>query len=49
MEMEIAERYNVIQLNYSALESEHEALHTKVEELSASAATDKVTLANLQQ
>lgn len=49
METEIADRYNVLRLNYSAVESEKEALRLKLEELSLSSAADKVRLAEVQK
>lgn len=49
MEMEVAERYNILRLNYSALEYELEALGLKFEELTVSSASEKILLSDVQQ
>lgn len=43
----MAKRYNILRLNYSAVEFEKEALQLKVEELSANSVSDKALLAEL--
>lgn len=45
----MAERYNVLWLNYSALKSKLEALRVKFEELYVSSSADKILLADVEQ